>query len=150
MTGAPGTIRTCDPQYRKLMLYPAELRVHFLEKFVCSFKRQTSLYMMPLTGMEVNFNLNIERLFTSSHSRELWEIILLNNFSSDSASKHVCGTNRSMQGVVQAAGFCAYIPQMIFHFGIASSCYAILSHYGNHLHNCRYICEIRVQPLIHV
>ncbi|MDP6094208.1 MAG: hypothetical protein QF537_19895, partial [SAR324 cluster bacterium] len=79
------------------MLYPAELRVHFLEKFVCSFKRQTSLYMMPLTGMEVNFNLNIERLFTSSHSRELWEIILLNNFSSDSASKYVCGTNRSMQ-----------------------------------------------------
>ena len=74
-TGAPGTIRTCDPQYRKLMLYPAELRVHFLEKFVCRFKRQTSLYMMPLTGMEVNFNLNIETLFTSCHSCELGEII---------------------------------------------------------------------------
>ena len=29
---APGTIRTCDPQYRKLMLYPAELRVHENEK----------------------------------------------------------------------------------------------------------------------
>lgn len=26
--GAPGRSRTCDPQYRKLMLYPAELRVH--------------------------------------------------------------------------------------------------------------------------
>ena len=30
ITGAPGTIRTCDPQYRKLMLYPAELRVHLV------------------------------------------------------------------------------------------------------------------------
>jgi hypothetical protein len=49
--------------------------VHLLEKFVCRFKRQTSLYMMPLTGMEVNFNLNIETLFTSCHSRELGEII---------------------------------------------------------------------------
>ena len=28
--GAPGTIRTCDPQYRKLMLYPAELRVQLV------------------------------------------------------------------------------------------------------------------------
>ena len=73
--GAPGAIRTPDPQIRSLMLYPAELRVHFLEKFVCRFKRQTSLYMMPLTGMEVNFNLNIETLFTSCHSRELGEII---------------------------------------------------------------------------
>ena len=26
--GAPGKIRTCDLQYRKLTLYPAELRVH--------------------------------------------------------------------------------------------------------------------------
>ena len=30
MTGAPGRSRTCDPQYRKLMLYPAELRVHLV------------------------------------------------------------------------------------------------------------------------
>jgi len=49
--------------------------VHFLEKFLCRFNRQTSLYMMPLTGMEVNFNLNIETLFTICHSRELGEII---------------------------------------------------------------------------
>jgi hypothetical protein len=27
--GAPGTIRTSDPQIRSLMLYPAELRAHF-------------------------------------------------------------------------------------------------------------------------
>ena len=26
--GVPGMIRTCDPQFRKLMLYPAELRGH--------------------------------------------------------------------------------------------------------------------------
>jgi hypothetical protein len=26
--GAPDRSRTYDPQYRKLMLYPAELRVH--------------------------------------------------------------------------------------------------------------------------
>ena len=26
--GAPGTIRTSDPQIRSLMLYPAELRAH--------------------------------------------------------------------------------------------------------------------------
>ena len=30
ITGAPGRSRTCDPQYRKLMLYPAELRVHLV------------------------------------------------------------------------------------------------------------------------
>jgi hypothetical protein len=28
-SGAPGTIRTSDPQIRSLMLYPAELRAHF-------------------------------------------------------------------------------------------------------------------------
>ena len=27
-SGAPGRVRTCDPQLRKLMLYPAELRAH--------------------------------------------------------------------------------------------------------------------------
>ena len=39
-TGAPGTIRTCDPQYRKLMLYPAELRVHFFVSLPTSNKDQ--------------------------------------------------------------------------------------------------------------
>jgi hypothetical protein len=29
VNGAPGTIRTSDPQIRSLMLYPAELRAHF-------------------------------------------------------------------------------------------------------------------------
>jgi hypothetical protein len=29
VVGAPGTIRTSDPQIRSLMLYPAELRVHW-------------------------------------------------------------------------------------------------------------------------
>jgi hypothetical protein len=29
MDGAPGTIRTSDPQIRSLMLYPAELRARF-------------------------------------------------------------------------------------------------------------------------
>ncbi len=29
--GAPGTIRTSDPQIRSLMLYPAELRARTLE-----------------------------------------------------------------------------------------------------------------------
>ncbi|CCD96760.1 hypothetical protein BRAO375_740043 [Bradyrhizobium sp. ORS 375] len=29
ITGAPGTIRTSDPQIRSLMLYPAELRARF-------------------------------------------------------------------------------------------------------------------------
>ena len=28
ITGAPGTIRTSDPQIRSLVLYPAELRAH--------------------------------------------------------------------------------------------------------------------------
>ena len=41
MTGAPGTIRTCDPQYRKLMLYPAELRVH-LVGVVCVEESRTN------------------------------------------------------------------------------------------------------------
>ena len=57
MDGAPDRSRTYDPQYRKLMLYPAELRVHSFGDVVCRKKRQTMLYMMPLTGMEVNFNL---------------------------------------------------------------------------------------------
>jgi hypothetical protein len=30
VNGAPGRIRTCDLQYRKLTLYPAELRAHAL------------------------------------------------------------------------------------------------------------------------
>jgi hypothetical protein len=29
VNGAPGTIRTSDPQIRSLMLYPAELRARF-------------------------------------------------------------------------------------------------------------------------
>ena len=41
ITGAPGTIRTCDPQYRKLMLYPAELRVH-LVGVVCVEESRTN------------------------------------------------------------------------------------------------------------
>ena len=28
VSGAPGTIRTCDPLIRSQVLYPAELRVH--------------------------------------------------------------------------------------------------------------------------
>jgi hypothetical protein len=39
------------------MLYPAELRVHSYGDACLQEKRQTLLYMMPLTGMEVNFNL---------------------------------------------------------------------------------------------
>ena len=39
------------------MLYPAELRVHSFGDACLQEKRQTMLYMMPLTGMEVNFNL---------------------------------------------------------------------------------------------
>jgi hypothetical protein len=31
--GAPGTIRTSDPQIRSLVLYPAELRARLLQAF---------------------------------------------------------------------------------------------------------------------
>ena len=41
-TGAPGRSRTCDPQYRKLMLYPAELRVH-LAMDVCTEENETNV-----------------------------------------------------------------------------------------------------------
>ena len=56
MDGAPDRSRTYDPQYRKLMLYPAELRVHSIGD-VCLQEKNTMLHIMPLTGMEVNFNL---------------------------------------------------------------------------------------------
>lgn len=39
--GAPGTIRTSDPQIRSLMLYPAELRVHFFGA-ICLEENETS------------------------------------------------------------------------------------------------------------
>jgi hypothetical protein len=38
IAGAPGTIRTSDPQIRSLVLYPAELRARF------------SLFISGLTG----------------------------------------------------------------------------------------------------
>ena len=41
-TGAPGRSRTCDPQYRKLMLYPAELRVHLVMD-VCTEGNETNV-----------------------------------------------------------------------------------------------------------
>ena len=40
-SGAPGTIRTSDPQIRSLMLYPAELRARFAKK-ACEFKNVNS------------------------------------------------------------------------------------------------------------
>ena len=51
MTGAPDRSRTYDPQYRKLMLYPAELRVHPFGDDCLQIKRQTMLYIVPLTGI---------------------------------------------------------------------------------------------------
>ncbi len=33
--GAPEEIRTPDPQIRSLVLYPAELRVHTFQFFIC-------------------------------------------------------------------------------------------------------------------
>ena len=59
MDGAPDRSRTYDPQYRKLMLYPAELRVH-LVGVVCVEERvgQTDSIMLPLREAEVNFNLS--------------------------------------------------------------------------------------------
>ena len=42
MDGAPDRSRTYGPQYRKLMLYPAELRVH-LVGVVCLEESQTNV-----------------------------------------------------------------------------------------------------------
>jgi hypothetical protein len=57
MDGAPGTIRTSDPQIRSLMLYPAELRARFawhmgLEEPDCIQKiwkaaKERSSYRLP-------------------------------------------------------------------------------------------------------
>ena len=41
MAGAPDRSRTYDPKYRKLMLYPAELRVHSFGE-VCLEQKMTN------------------------------------------------------------------------------------------------------------
>ena len=61
ITGAPGRSRTCDPQYRKLMLYPAELRVHLVGVVCVEGKiSQTESIMVSLRETEVNIYLSFD------------------------------------------------------------------------------------------
>ena len=43
--------------FRKPMLYPTELRVHPFGDACLQEKKTNNVYTIPLTGMEVNFNL---------------------------------------------------------------------------------------------
>ncbi|SVA80595.1 uncharacterized protein METZ01_LOCUS133449 [marine metagenome] len=43
VNGAPGRIRTCDPRLRRPMLYPTELRAHYLHSRSYKGRRKTTI-----------------------------------------------------------------------------------------------------------